>query len=143
MLFTDWRSYILPSLALGVGGAAFIARLTRASILELLGQDHVRTARAKGLKHRAVILRHVVRNAMLPVITIMGPALSRAHHGNVIIERVFGVPGMGYLFIDSITTRDYPVVMATTLFYAAIIVLANLVVDIAYGFADPRVTTGQ
>ena len=139
VLFTDWRSYILPSAALGMGGAAFIARLTRSSILELIGQDHVRTARAKGLRHRAVILRHVVRNAMLPVITILGPALAGLITGTIIIERVFGVPGMGYLFIDSITTRDYPVIMATTLFYAAIIVLANLAVDIAYGFADPRV----
>jgi ABC-type dipeptide/oligopeptide/nickel transport system permease component len=143
VLFTDWRSYILPSAALGMGGAAFIARLTRSSILELIGQDHVRTARAKGLRHRAVILRHVVRNAMLPVITILGPALAGLITGTIIIERVFGVPGMGYLFIDSITTRDYPVIMATTLFYAAIIVLANLVVDIAYGLADPRVTTSH
>jgi ABC-type dipeptide/oligopeptide/nickel transport system permease component len=103
----------------------------------------VRTARAKGLRHRAVILRHVVRNAMLPVITILGPALAGLITGTIIIERVFGVPGMGYLFIDSITTRDYPVIMATTLFYAAIIVLANLVVDIAYGLADPRVTTSH
>lgn len=143
VLFTDWRSYILPSLALGAGGAAFIARLTRSSVLELAGQDHVRTARAKGLRHRTVIIRHVVRNAMLPVITILGPALAALITGTIIIERVFGVPGMGYLFIDSITTRDYPVIMATTLFYAFIIVLANLAVDVAYGLADPRITTGE
>jgi ABC-type dipeptide/oligopeptide/nickel transport system permease component len=139
VLFTDWRSYILPSLALGIGGAAFIARLTRSSVLELMGRDHVRTARAKGLRHRTVISRHVVRNAMLPVITTLGPALAGLITGTIIIERVFGVPGMGYLFIDSITTRDYPVIMATTLFYAVIIVLANLAVDLAYGFADPRI----
>lgn len=143
VLFTDWRSYILPSLALGAGGAAFIARLTRSSVLELAGQDHVRTAHAKGLRHRTVIIRHVVRNAMLPVITILGPALAALITGTIIIERVFGVPGMGYLFIDSITTRDYPVIMATTLFYAFIIVLANLAVDVAYGLADPRITTGE
>jgi ABC-type dipeptide/oligopeptide/nickel transport system permease component len=143
VLFTDWRSYILPSLALGTGGAAFIARLTRSSVLELMGQDHVRTARAKGLPQRAVMARHVVRNAMLPVITILGPALAGLITGTIIIERVFGVPGMGYLFIDSITTRDYPVIMATTLFYAVIIVLANLAVDLAYGFADPRIKAGQ
>jgi ABC-type dipeptide/oligopeptide/nickel transport system permease component len=143
VLFTDWRSYILPSLALGTGGAAFIARLTRSSILELMGQDHVRTARAKGLRQRTVIARHVVRNAMLPVITILGPALAGLITGTIIIERVFGVPGMGYLFIDSITTRDYPVIMATTLFYAFIIVFANLAVDIAYGLADPRIKVGE
>jgi ABC-type dipeptide/oligopeptide/nickel transport system permease component len=143
VLFTDWRSYILPSLALGTGGAAFIARLTRSSILELMGQDHVRTARAKGLRQRTVIALHVVRNAMLPVISILGPALAGLITGTIIIERVFGVPGMGYLFIDSITTRDYPVIMATTLFYAFIIVFANLAVDIAYGLADPRIKVGE
>lgn len=143
VLFTDWRSYVLPSLALGTGGAAFIARLTRSSVLELMGQDHVRTARAKGLRQRTVIARHVVRNAMLPVITILGPALAGLITGTIIIERVFGVPGMGYLFIDSITTRDYPVIMATTLFYASIIVFANLAVDIAYGLADPRIKVGD
>ncbi len=142
VLFTDWRSYILPSVALGMGGAAFIARLTRSSILEMAGQDHVRTARAKGLRQRTVLLRHVVRNAMLPVITILGPALAGLITGTIIIERVFGVPGMGYLFIDSITTRDYPVIMTTTLFYAFIVVFANLAVDIAYGFADPRIKSG-
>jgi ABC-type dipeptide/oligopeptide/nickel transport system permease component len=143
VLFTDWRSYVLPSLALGTGGAAFIARLTRSSVLELMGQDHVRTAHAKGLHQRTVIARHVVRNAMLPVITILGPALAGLITGTIIIERVFGVPGMGYLFIDSITTRDYPVIMATTLFYAFIIVFANLAVDIAYGLADPRIKVGD
>jgi ABC-type dipeptide/oligopeptide/nickel transport system permease component len=143
VLFTDWRSYILPSLALGVGGAAFIARLTRSSVLETAGQDHVRTARAKGLRQRTVVLRHVVRNAMLPVITVLGPAFAGLITGTIIIERVFGVPGMGYLFIDSITTRDYPVIMATTLFYASIVVLGNLAVDVAYGFADPRIKAGR
>jgi ABC-type dipeptide/oligopeptide/nickel transport system permease component len=143
VLFTDWRSYVLPSLALGTGSAAFIARLTRSSVLELMGQDHVRTAHAKGLHQRTVIARHVVRNAMLPVITILGPALAGLITGTIIIERVFGVPGMGYLFIDSITTRDYPVIMATTLFYAFIIVFANLAVDIAYGLADPRIKVGD
>ncbi|MGH2616724.1 MAG: ABC transporter permease [Thermomicrobiales bacterium] len=143
VLFTDWRSYVLPSLALGLGGAAFIARLTRASVLEMMGQDHVRTARAKGLRQRTVMLRHVVRNAMLPVITILGPALAGLITGTIIIERVFGVPGMGYLFINSITTRDYPVIMGVTLFYAFIVVLANLAIDIAYGLVDPRIKTGD
>ena len=139
VLFTDWRSYILPSVALGIGSAAYIARLTRSSILELIGHDHVRTARAKGLKPRTVILRHVVRNGMIPVITTLGPALAGLITGTIIIERVFSVPGMGYLFIVSITTRDYPVIMGTTLFYAFFVVLGNLAVDIAYGLTDPRV----
>jgi ABC-type dipeptide/oligopeptide/nickel transport system permease component len=144
VLFTDWRSYILPSLALGTGGAAFIARLMRSSVLELLSQDFVRTARAKGLRERTVLLRHVVRNGMIPVLTTLGPTLAGLITGTIIIERVFGVPGMGYLFIDSITTRDYPVIMGTTLFYTFFIVLGNLLVDLSYGLADPRIrVTGR
>lgn len=139
ILFMDWRSYILPALALGTGSAAYIARLTRSSVLETMRLDHVTTARAKGLPARAVIGRHVVRNGMIPVITIIGPALAGLITGTIIIERVFGVPGMGRLFIDSISTRDYPVIMGVTLFYAFFIVLGNLFVDIAYGFADPRI----
>ena len=139
VLFTDWRSYILPALALGTGSAAFIARLTRSSVLEAMRNDYVTTARAKGLSSRAVMARHVVRNAMIPVITVIGPAFAGLITGTIIIERVFGVPGMGHLFIDSINNRDYPVIMGTTLFYAFFITFANLLVDIAYGFADPRI----
>lgn len=139
VLFTDWRSYILPALALGTGSAAFIARLTRSSVLEAMRNDYVTTARAKGLSSRAVMARHVVRNAMIPVITVIGPAFAGLITGTIIIERVFGVPGMGHLFIDSINSRDYPVIMGTTLFYAFFITFANLLVDIAYGFADPRI----
>jgi oligopeptide transport system permease protein len=143
ILFTDWRSYILPAVALGTGSAAFIARLTRASVLEVLRYDHVTTARAKGLPNRTVIGRHVVRNSLIPVLTVVGPAFAGLITGTIIIERVFGVPGMGRLFIDSITSRDYPVIMGVTLFYAFIIVMSNLAVDIAYGFVDPRIRTSQ
>ena len=143
ILFTDWRSYILPAVALGSGSAAFIARLTRSSVLEVLREDYVTTARAKGLANRAVIARHVVRNGMIPVLTVIGPAFAGLITGTIIIERVFGVPGMGRLFIDSITSRDYPVIMGVTLFYAFIIVVCNLAVDIAYGFADPRIRASQ
>jgi oligopeptide transport system permease protein len=139
VLFNDWRGYILPSLVLGIGSSAFLARLTRASMLEVMSQDHVRTARAKGLKYRMVVMRHIVRNGMIPVLTILGPALAALVTGTIIIERVFGVPGMGYLFITSITSRDYPVIMGTTLFYAFWVVLGNLLVDITYVLADPRI----
>lgn len=139
VLFSDWRSYILPAVALGTGSAAFIARLTRSSVLEAMRNPHVTTARAKGLSSRTVMARHVVRNGMIPVITIVGPAFAALVTGTIIIERVFGVPGMGRLFIDSINTRDYPVIMGVTLFYAFFITLGNLMVDIAYGFADPRI----
>lgn len=139
VLFAGWKSFILPALALGTGSAAYIARLTRASVLEAARMGYVTTARSKGLHARAVLMRHIVRNAMIPVITIIGPALAGLITGTIIIERVFAIPGMGRLFIDSINARDYPVIMGVTLFYAFIICLGNLMVDILYGFADPRI----
>lgn len=139
VLFSGWQSFILPALALGTGSAAYIARLTRASVLESSRMGFVTTARAKGLRHRSVLIHHIVRNGMIPVITIIGPAMASLITGTIIIERVFGVPGMGRLFIDSINARDYPVIMGVTLFYAFIICLGNLMVDVLYGFADPRI----
>src|SRR5690606_10173312 len=143
VLFTDWRSYILPALALGTGSAAYIARLTRSSVLEASRMEHVTTARAKGLRSRSVMARHIVRNGMIPVITIIGPALAGLITGTIIIESVFAVPGMGRLFIDAINSRDYPVIMGITLFYAFLITLGNLLVDIMYGLADPRIRESQ
>jgi ABC-type dipeptide/oligopeptide/nickel transport system permease component len=142
VLWTDWRNYILPTIVLGLGASAFIARLARASVLEVLTQDYIRTARAKGLAANTVIMRHVLRNSIIPVVTILGPALAALITGTIIIENVFGVPGMGYLFIQSIQGRDYPVIMGTTLFYTFFIVLGNLLVDITYGIVDPRIKTG-
>ena len=139
ILWTDWRNYILPVVVLGIGTSAFIARLTRASILEITRQDYVRTARAKGLPERTVTIRHVLRNGLIPVVTIMGPALAALITGTIIIENVFGVPGMGYLYIQSIGARDYPVIMGTTLFYTFFIVLGNMLVDLTYGLIDPRI----
>jgi oligopeptide transport system permease protein len=143
VLFSDWRGYILPGIVLGIGGSAFIARLMRASMLEVMAQDYVRTARAKGLKYRMVVMTHIVRNSLIPVLTVLGPTLAALITGTIIIERVFGVPGMGYLFIESITSRDYPVIMGTTLFYAFIVVLGNLAVDITYVLADPRIRASR
>lgn len=143
VLFTDWRSFILPAMALGTGSAAYIARLTRSSVLEAARMEHVTTARAKGLPARAIMARHIVRNGMIPVITVIGPALAGLITGTIIIERVFAVPGMGRLFIDAINSRDYPVIMGTTLFYAFLITLGNLMVDIMYGIADPRIRESQ
>ncbi|ACZ41340.1 binding-protein-dependent transport systems inner membrane component [Thermobaculum terrenum ATCC BAA-798] len=141
VLFAGWKSYILPSVALGLSTAAFIARLTRASVLEIIRQDYIRTARAKGLPPRIINLRHIVRNALIPVVTISGPALASLITGTIIIENVFNVPGMGYLFIQSISARDYPVIMGTTLFYTFFIVIGNLLVDLTYGLVDPRIKT--
>ena len=143
VLFDGGKSYILPALVLGISGSAFLARLMRSSTLEVMRQDYVRTARAKGLRARMVTGRHIVRNGLIPVITVMGPTLAGLITGTIIIERVFGIPGMGYLFIDSITRRDYPVIMGTTIFYAFIVVLGNLLVDIAYIVADPRIRSQQ
>ncbi len=143
VLWTDWRSYILPSLVLGLGSAAFLARLTRASVLEVKRQDYVRTARAKGLPQRLVTGRHILRNSLLPVVTILGPALAELVTGTIIVENVFGVPGMGYFFIQSIVARDYPMIMGSTLFYAFWVAVGNLLVDLAYGFLDPRIKVGR
>lgn len=143
VLFAGAQSFILPAVALGTGSAAYIARLTRASVLEASRMGHVTTARAKGLPARSVLRRHIVRNGMIPVITIIGPALAGLITGTIIIERVFAIPGMGRLFIDSINARDYPVIMGTTLFYAFLISLGNLLVDIMYGFADPRIRSAE
>ena len=139
ILWTDWRNYILPIIVLGIGTSAFIARLTRASILEITRQDYVRTARAKGLPGTTITIRHILRNGLIPVVTILGPALAGLITGTIIIENVFGVPGMGYLYIQSVGARDYPVIMGTTLFYTFFIVLGNMLVDLTYGVLDPRI----
>ena len=137
----SWTNYVLPSIVLGLGPAAFMARLTRATMLEEMHHEYVRTARAKGLRGTVVIVRHVVRNAMIPVVTVMGPTIAALVTGTIIIEEVFNVPGMGHLYITSIDARDYPVIMATTLLYAFFIILGNMLVDITYGLIDPRIKT--
>ena len=124
---------------LGFGTMAFTARLTRTSMLEVLRQDYIRTARAKGLKERVIIARHMLKNALIPVITILGPALATLVTGSFIIETMVGFPGMGRAYVQSIGQRDYSMIMGTTLIYAVLVALANLSVDIIYGFVDPRI----
>ncbi|MDA0269737.1 MAG: ABC transporter permease [Chloroflexi bacterium] len=131
---------IVPAIALGAPAMALISRITRASMLEALEQDYVRTARAKGLSPLAVTLRHALRNALIPVVTVLGPVLAGLITGSIIIESIFGVPGIGSAFITSVTARDYGVIMGTTLLYGAVIMLVNLAVDLAYPVLDPRVT---
>jgi ABC-type dipeptide/oligopeptide/nickel transport system permease component len=135
----SWTSYVLPSIVLGLGPAAYMARLARATMLEEIQHDYVRTAKAKGLRGGAVIFGHVVRNAMIPVVTVMGPTIAALVTGTIIIEEVFNVPGMGHLYITSINARDYPVIMGTTLLYAVFIIVGNMLVDITYGLIDPRI----
>jgi ABC-type dipeptide/oligopeptide/nickel transport system permease component len=135
----SWQQNVLPAVALGVGSSAVIARLTRASLLQVIREDYIRTARAKGLHERTVVIRHALRNSMIPVITVMGVIFAVLITGTIVTETIFGVPGMGRYFVTSITNRDYPVIMGTILLFAIVIVLANLVVDLLYAWLDPRI----
>jgi peptide/nickel transport system permease protein len=139
--FFDTR-IVLPALVLGIPGVAIITRLTRASTLDVVKQDYVRTARAKGLNEGAVRTRHILRNALIPVVTTLGFALAGLASGSFIVEGFFGIPGVGLLAIESLFSRDYPVIMALTLIGTTLFVLANLVVDLAYPFLDPRIRVG-
>lgn len=130
---------IMPALALGTSSAARIARLTRASMLQVIREDYIRTARAKGLSERVVMVRHALKNAFIPVATILGPMFAALVTGTFVVEQIFAIPGMGKYFITSVTNRDYPVVMGTILLYAFFLVLANLAVDVTYAFLDPRI----
>ncbi len=139
----EWQGfgtvYLVPGCVLGLGTMAYVTRLTRSSMLEIKRQDYIRTARAKGLADLAVIARHMLRNSLIPVVTILGPALADLVTGSFIIESIFNVPGMGSEFVSSINGRDYSVIMGTTLFYALLVALANLSVDLSYGVLDPRI----
>jgi oligopeptide transport system permease protein len=135
----SWKQAVMPVLALSALPIAFLARITRASTLEVLQQDYVRTAWAKGLAPRTVIIRHVARNALIPVITLAGPLAAALVTGSFIIESQFAIPGVGRAFVTAIFQRDYGVIMGVTLFYALVVALANLAVDMAYAVADPRI----
>lgn len=142
----DWSNpgaWIVPGVILGFGTFAFITRLTRSQMLEVMQQDYVRTARAKGLAEQVVIFRHMLRNALIPVVTIIGPALAALVTGSFIIELMFGFPGSGREFVQSIFRRDYSMIMGTTLLYAVLVAFANLAVDITYAFLDPRIKLGK
>ncbi|MGE5139039.1 MAG: ABC transporter permease [Rudaea sp.] len=133
------ENLVLPVLVLAAGNIGFIARLTRGSMLEVLRQDFVRTARAKGLKSETVLWRHVFRNAVLPLLTVLGPATAFLVTGAFVVENLFSIPGIGYLTIQSIGQRDYPVIQATTIMLALAVVIMNTITDLAYIFVDPRI----
>jgi ABC-type dipeptide/oligopeptide/nickel transport system permease component len=138
--FWDWLSHlILPAFTLGSGGSAFIARLTRASMLETIRADYIRTARSKGLKERAVIWGHALKNSLIPVTTVLGPLMAAWLTGSFIIEHVFAIPGIGRFFVTSIADRDYTLIMGTMLVYAVLLVFMNILVDVSYAFLDPRI----
>ncbi len=130
---------VMPAFALGFAQSALLARLTRASLLQVLNEDYIRTAYAKGLQQRRVIVVHALKNAMIPVATVLGPLFAALITGTFVTERVFGIPGMGSYFVTSIQNRDYSVIMGTTLVFAFFIVVANFVVDITYAWLDPRI----
>ncbi|MGD8189122.1 ABC transporter permease [Brevibacillus ginsengisoli] len=137
-----WESFkhtVLPSFALAALPLAFIARLTRSNMIEVLGQDYIKTAKAKGLSVFVTTVKHAIRNALLPVITFLGPLTAGILTGSFVIERIFGIPGLGREFVLSISNRDYTVIMGTTVFYAILLVVLVLVVDILYTLIDPRI----
>jgi oligopeptide transport system permease protein len=133
------RPWILPAIVMGFGTTAYTARLTRSSMLEVMRMDYVRTARAKGLAERVIIIRHMIKNALIPVVTILGPALAGLVTGSFIIETMFGFPGMGRAYVMAIGQRDYSMILGTTLIYAMLVAVANLSVDIVYVLIDPRI----
>jgi ABC-type dipeptide/oligopeptide/nickel transport system permease component len=130
---------IMPVIALGSGSSAILARLTRASLLQVMREDYITTARSKGLAERMVIGLHAFKNALIPVTTVLGPMFAALVTGTFVTETIFGIPGMGRYFVQSITNRDYPVIMGTTLVYAIFLVMANVLVDITYAWLDPRI----
>ncbi len=133
--FSKW----LPSLALAFGSLATISRLMRTSMLDVLSSDYIKTAKAKGLSNKTIVWRHAIRNAIMPVITVLGPIAASVLTGAFVVEKVFAIPGMGKFFVDAITQADYPMIAGSTLFYGVFLIIATLIVDILYGVIDPRV----
>ncbi len=131
--------YVMPVLALGIGHVAYIARMMRTSMLDVLSQDYIRTAKAKGLSKMQVTWSHTIRNAILPVVTILGVSIAGIVVGSFVIENIFAIPGIGKHFVQSITHQDYTLIMGTTVFYAIILVIMMFIIDIIYGFVDPRI----
>lgn len=134
-----WKHLVLPSVTLGTFYAAYVARLTRAGMLEVIGQDFIRTARAKGLREATVVLRHALPGAILPVVTYLGPASAAVLTGSVVVETIFSIPGIGRYFVNSALNRDYTMVLGTVVFYSLLLLLFNLIVDVLYAYLDPRV----
>lgn len=139
----DWKRSILPSFSLGLGVMAVQARLMRASMLDVLSQDYIKTARAKGLSALQVIWRHTLRNAILPSVTVLGVTVVNIITGTLVVEQVFAIPGLGRFYVQSIVNADYTMILGTTIFYGALLVVALFVVDLLYGLVDPRIRLYQ
>ena len=140
---SNWRSYVLPCMALGFYPMCYIARQTRTSMLDALSQEYIKTARAKGLLTRKIVLKHALRNAFIPVLTYLGPQIAFVLCGGFVVEKVFTIPGLGKYFVQCITNRDYPVIMGTTIFLASFVIIMNLIVDLLYKVVDPRINLAK
>ena len=136
----DFKSYIMPVISLSFYYTCYVAKLTRTSMLDAINQDYIRTARAKGVKTRALVLKHALRNSLIPVITYLGPVTAGIITGSFVVESTFQILGLGKYFVQSVMNRDYPIIMATTVVLSALVILMNLVVDLAYRLVDPRIT---
>ena len=137
------KSYVLPCLALGFYPMCYLSRQTRTAMLDAINQEYIKTARAKGLKNAKIIFKHALRNALIPVITYLGPQIAFTLCGGFVVEKVFSIPGLGRYFISSIQNRDYPLIMGTTIFLAAFIIVMNLIVDLLYKLVDPRINLAK
>ena len=137
--FDSWKCYIGPCVSLATFSMAFVMRLTRSSMLDVMGQDYIRTAKAKGLPRRKVIFKHAFKNALIPVVTYVGPMTAGLMSGSFVTEKIFAIPGMGKFYVEAINNRDYTVIMGTTFFYALLAATMILVVDIVYAILDPRI----
>jgi len=135
----EWKAYIMPVTALAIYPTAYITRLMRSSLLDVMGQDYMRTAKAKGVSGFKILFKHALRNAILPVITYVGPMLAYLMTGSFVVEKIFTIPGLGREFVSSITNRDYTMIMGTTIVLATLVIAANVIVDILYKIIDPRV----
>ena len=135
----SWKGYILPVITLGGYSVSYLARQMRSSLLEVMGQDYIRTARAKGLSETKVIVKHALRNALIPVITVLGPTIANLLTGSFVVEQIFAVPGLGVHFVNSVSQRDYTTIMGVTVFYAAFLLVMVFVVDLFYCLIDPRI----
>ncbi len=137
---TEFKAYVLPIISLSFYYVCYIAKLTRTSMLDAINQDYIRTARAKGVKTKVIVIKHALRNSLIPVITYVGPVLAGIITGSFVVESTFSIPGLGKYFVQGVLNRDYTVIMATTFILSSLVIIMNLVVDIAYKIVDPRIT---
>lgn len=142
-MWNGWRYEIMPALALSGMPMSFIARLTRSSMLDILSQDYIKTARAKGLSWHKVLIKHALPNSLIPVVTYLGPMTASILTGSFVIETIFAIPGLGQYFVTSIYNRDYTVILGVTIFYSVIVIVLNMVVDLLYPLLDPRIKIGE